>query len=122
MPKTTRLARVRATPRLLDEQQPRVRERRELCAEVLLQLGRERARGERLVAPRPPRYSTRIQWSTRLAVAETGSPLALETAAQNARLVVAASVGALTAATVVAPTISAAGYLQAASAFDASGR
>jgi hypothetical protein len=33
-----------------------------------------------------PRYSSRIQLSIRLAVAASGSALALDTAAQNARL------------------------------------
>ena len=95
----TRGARVRAALRLLDEQEPRVRERRELPAQVLLQLRREQAPAERRRAPTRPRYSTRIQWSTRLAVAASGSPPALETAAQNARLVSSALGRALTTAT-----------------------
>ena len=45
------------------------RQRAQLRAQVRLHLGRERRCRRRRRAPRAPRYSTRSQWSTRLAVA-----------------------------------------------------
>ena len=58
----------------------------ELLAQVRLQLVARARLPPSTSRSHMPRYSSRIQLSIRLAVAASGSALALETAAHNARL------------------------------------
>ena len=69
-----------------DEEDAALREPRPLLTEVLLQLARGGRSGRSRRAPQRPRYSIRIQVSTRLAVAASDSASASEVSAQSGLL------------------------------------
>ena len=78
-------SRLRPPLRLLDEEEPRALERGPVEPRRCAFSSGEKRQSPSTSRAQAPRYSTRIQWSIRLAVAASDSSLALETAAQKAR-------------------------------------